>query len=210
MRRVLLATMLATAVMPVASAHASQIYGDGSSFDFEASVGEANNVTITPVNTLAGPQVATVTDAGASLTGLGRCTSLATQTAKCQADVAGAPWNFNLGDRNDNVRWVGTSIGIQAEISGGDGNDTLAAPDGGSVIWGDAGNDVITGGAGVDTVYGGGGNNSINPGSGNDFVTVGAGHSSVDVVDGQADSVTCTDGGTATVQADPFDTVTGC
>jgi Ca2+-binding RTX toxin-like protein len=210
MRRVLVATVLTMAIMPAASAQAGEIYASGDLFDFFAPAGEHNDVTVTPGDTLAGPDVATIYDAGAPLTGIGECVSLGTHSVSCRSDTPRAPWNFNLSDFGDNLSWVGNTIGISATIDGGPGNNTLTAPNGGSTIWGGTGNDVITGGAGVDTIHGGGGNDRVTAGLGQDWVTLGAGNSAVDVRDGDADHVTCTDGGKARVLADPFDTVSGC
>jgi Ca2+-binding RTX toxin-like protein len=196
-----LATAVAVVLTP-AAAHAASVYGSGASFDYGAQPGERNDVTVSP-GLVGGFFV--VRDAGAPLTAVGQCASLDAHTARC---LGSGPWNVVLDDLDDRVRFLhGTE---QATIDGGDGDDTLAAPDGGTTIWGGAGDDTVTGGAGPDTVYGGGGDDRVAPGLGQDRVTLGLGSSAVDVRDGQADSVACTDGGTATVLTDPLDTVDAC
>jgi hypothetical protein len=60
---------------------------------------------------------------------------------------------YGLGG-NDTITVNGN---VNAEIHGGDGDDTLTGGAGDDVIWGDAGSDTLTGGAGNDVLVGGGG-----------------------------------------------------
>jgi Ca2+-binding RTX toxin-like protein len=204
MRRVLIATAVIVMLTPAASARAAEVYaGGGDLFDFNAAPGERNDVTIT-TNALG----VVVRDAGAPLTGVGPCVPLDAHTVICAGTTPNAPWNVVLDDLDDSVRFVHATQ--HATIDGGAGDDDLSAPDGGSTVWAGEGDDTVAGGAGPDSVSGGGGNDDVDPGLGSDWVTLGAGTSSVDVRDGAPDTVTCADGGTATVLTDPFDSVSAC
>jgi RTX calcium-binding nonapeptide repeat (4 copies) len=81
------------------------------------------------------------------------------------------------GIGNDTIS-VDKSIGkIGAQLSGGDGNDSLNGGVGDDTLNGDAGNDTVVGGKGTDTANLGAGNDTFiwNPGDGNDTVDGGSG-----------------------------------
>jgi hypothetical protein len=74
---------------------------------------------------------------------------------------------------DDNIQGMGGNDTINAgqgndTIDGGSGNDTINAGQGNDTIDGGSGNDTIDGGAGNDTLRGGGGNDTLTGGSGND------------------------------------------
>jgi len=65
--------------------------------------------------------------------------------------------------------------GLDANIQGMGGNDTINAGQGNDTIDGGSGNDTIDGGSGNDTIDGGSGNDTIDGGSGNDTIIGGGG-----------------------------------
>lgn len=75
----------------------------------------------------------------------------------------------DAGAGNDTVVIAG-NIRVDAEILGGDGNDTLI---------GGRGNDSLSGDAGKDTLIGNGGNDWLSGGDGNDVLIAGSGHDQV-------------------------------
>ncbi|MBI5259123.1 MAG: calcium-binding protein, partial [Burkholderiales bacterium] len=58
----------------------------------------------------------------------------------------------------------------KANISGGNGNDTLTGGSADDLLLGDAGNDTLRGQGGVDLMHGGDGQDTLTGGDGNDFV----------------------------------------
>lgn len=76
-------------------------------------------------------------------------------------------------DGDDVVTVTGT---LFADISGGEGNDTLSGDRGNDTIDGGNGNDVIFGGRGQDRIIGGAGNDIVHAGNGDDTVFGGTGH----------------------------------
>jgi hypothetical protein len=71
---------------------------------------------------------------------------------------------------NDTVTVNGN---VNAEIHGGDGNDTMTGGAGDDVVWGDGGNDVITGGAGNDVLLGGAASDRLVGSAGHDLLISG-------------------------------------
>lgn len=76
---------------------------------------------------------------------------------------------------NDTVI-IGGNILLNAEVHGGDGNDTLIGARGNDILNGGEGNDVLIGNNGNDSLHGGGGNDVLIAGIGNDQVFGGAGN----------------------------------
>ena len=84
------------------------------------------------------------------------------------------------GDGNDVIALNETNgVLPAAELSGGDGNDSLTGgsgndqlfgQDGNDSLFGAAGNDLLSGGSGNDFIAGGAGNDSLFGGDGNDFL----------------------------------------
>ncbi len=89
------------------------------------------------------------------------------------------------------------TIGSIANITGGDGNDTLTGSAGVNILIGNAGNDVLAGLAGNDTIFGNTGNDTI-------LYTMGDG---ADVVDGGGDSDTLNITGGAANANDVLDVI---
>ncbi|MHC1764378.1 MAG: hypothetical protein AB9869_08735 [Verrucomicrobiia bacterium] len=59
------------------------------------------------------------------------------------------------GAGDDVIDLSGVNGSVQAEIQGGDGNDTITGGGGDDTLFGDAGTDTIHGGAGADEIHGG-------------------------------------------------------
>jgi Ca2+-binding RTX toxin-like protein len=73
-------------------------------------------------------------------------------------------------DGNDTIRVVGTR---NAEIHGGDGNDTITGGSGTDVIYGEGGDDTIDGGAGNDVLVGGVGRDTLIGNAGDNIMMAG-------------------------------------
>jgi Ca2+-binding RTX toxin-like protein len=85
------------------------------------------------------------------------------------------------GDGDDIVTLNETNGPLPAaELSGGDGNDTLTGGSGNDRLLGQDGNDTLSGGAGNDTLSGGAGNDFIAGGAGNDTLLGGSGNDFLD------------------------------
>ncbi|HUE71253.1 MAG TPA: hypothetical protein VMP01_10240 [Pirellulaceae bacterium] len=82
---------------------------------------------------------------------------------------------IDAGAGNDTVVIAG-NIRIDAEIFGGEGNDTLIGGKGNDILSGDAGNDTLIGNGGDDVLSGGDGRDVLIGGNGNDLLDGGAGN----------------------------------
>ena len=90
-----------------------------------------------------------------------------------------------------------TLAGIE-NVTGGSGNDDIAANGGSQTLDGGAGNDTLSSGGGADTLIGGIGNDTLTGGAGNDTMSGGTGNDTfnytigdgADAVDGGADADT--------------------
>jgi Ca2+-binding RTX toxin-like protein len=83
-----------------------------------------------------------------------------------------------LAGRGDDLVTIGNNakpVGIAADVSGGDGSDTIVGGAGGDLIHGDAGADQVAGGDGNDTVCGDGGADDLHGGNGRDSILGGRG-----------------------------------
>ena len=80
----------------------------------------------------------------------------------------------DAGAGNDTVVVAG-NLRIDAELIGGDGNDTLIGAKGRDFLSGDAGNDTLIGNSGHDSLSGGDGNDVLIAGNGRDDLLGGAG-----------------------------------
>jgi Ca2+-binding RTX toxin-like protein len=78
------------------------------------------------------------------------------------------------GAGNDEIL-LDADVTVAADLSGGDGNDTLQAGKGDDTLDGDGGDDWILGDEGVDTIGGGDGNDYLEGGKGADAINGGAG-----------------------------------
>jgi Ca2+-binding RTX toxin-like protein len=78
---------------------------------------------------------------------------------------------FNGGDGDDTLS-LNESQGAlpKANLSGGNGNDTMTGGSGDDLLLGDAGNDTLLGKGGIDLMHGGDGNDVLTGGDANDFV----------------------------------------
>ena len=87
--------------------------------------------------------------------------------------------------------------------------ETIRGTQGNDVLLGTPGPDRIIALGGADIITGGGGNDLLKAGRGTDIVDAGDGDDAVFSRDGEADEINC-GAGEDTVQADVFDTLTGC
>ncbi len=84
---------------------------------------------------------------------------------------------LNGGDGDDTVTMDESSGALpKANLSGGNGNDTMTAGSGDDLLLGDAGNDTLFAKGGADLMHGGDGNDTLTGGDGNDFVYGDAGN----------------------------------
>lgn len=114
---------------------------------FEGAAGEANLVGVGRD----GPDFI-VRDDGALLAAESPCTSLDAHTVRCPVTAGyGAIPGFAaaLGDGDDRVTMAG-HLGVEASISGGEGEDMVEGGDENDAIDGGAGRDRLLGGGGVD------------------------------------------------------------
>jgi Ca2+-binding RTX toxin-like protein len=87
----------------------------------------------------------------------------------------------NGGDGNDVIALDETNGPLPAaQLSGGNGNDTLTGGSGNDLLSGQDGNDSLSGGAGNDSLNGGSGNDFIAGGAGNDTLVGGSGNDFLD------------------------------
>jgi len=78
---------------------------------------------------------------------------------------------------NDVIRLDETNGALpNANLFGGDGNDTLVGGSGNDMLFGQAGNDVLLGKGGNDLLFGGDGNDTLDGGTGNNQLFGGAGN----------------------------------
>lgn len=134
--------------------------------------------------------------------------------------------DVDLGDADDtaDVDLLGPvrapeGISPVRQVSGGDGDDTLAGSagayrfdlgwTGGLLLIGGPGADHILGGDGYDWIHGGSGPDQINPGAGTDAVNSGSGADRVQSVDSASDSIRC-DAGRDRARLDGLDLPRGC
>jgi hypothetical protein len=88
------------------------------------------------------------------------------------------------GPRNDTIA---APVGLDADLFGGAGADSVAGASGADRLFGQAGNDVLSGGAGADTLVGAAGDDSLAGGDGDDRLLGGL---DADTLDGGAGSDT--------------------
>ncbi|MGD1704988.1 hypothetical protein [Dapis sp. BLCC M229] len=94
----------------------------------------------------------------------------------------------NGAKENDSVT---INVDVNAELSGGDGNDVLTGGGGQDTINGNSGNDTLQGNGNSDVISGDAGNDDINGGAGEDIVDGGLGN---DIVAGGTDNDTVSGG----------------
>lgn len=83
------------------------------------------------------------------------------------------------GSQNDSLT-VSASVNLDADLSGGDGNDIIVGGSGNDDLDGDAGNDQLDGDFGNDDLNGGDGNDILRGGAGADMIDGGDGFDQVD------------------------------
>jgi Ca2+-binding RTX toxin-like protein len=173
-------------------------YGD-STVTYTASPGEHNDLTVT-----ASLDNVTFDDAGPGVVvtaGRG-CDQIGPHTARCYPRSDPIHTNVTAGDEDDSVRFIaGADASGSFSVSGGAGDDTLAAGDQGAALDGGEGVDTLLGGAGGDSIVGGPGGDTITAGAGRDSITPDGPDAApaADVIDGGPgrDSVSYTERTTA-------------
>jgi len=148
--------------------------------------------------------VITGTGANETLTVVYNGTSITTFQGGSISGVESITADLNPG--NDTLSYAGTTVNVSADLAagtasgftsianfanltGGNGNDTLNGTGGANVISGGAGNDVLNGDGGADTLNGDAGNDTLNGGAGDDTLNGGAqadtliGGNGVDTID---------------------------
>src|SRR5436190_19803656 len=168
-------TALAAALPQAASGSVASVLGaDDPSippselrWDYVASPGEANDLTITVSgNSVRLQDTVTITPRNG-------CSAVDAHTVTCSVGRGKA----KLFDGNDRARVVG---GRTVDVNGGNGNDVLIGGSGGDYLNGSNGDDKITGGGGDDVLTGFAGNDTIDAGDGRfDSVTCGIGNDRV-------------------------------
>ena len=76
---------------------------------------------------------------------------------------------------NDSIK-IDLSVSQSTDLTGGDGNDRIAAGKGPSLMHGGNGNDALQGGPSGDVMFGGLGDDSLTGGDGGDYLIGGGGH----------------------------------
>jgi hypothetical protein len=158
-------------------AGAAALNAGGTTLDYEASPGEANNVVLaydgkTWMFTDTVP-IQLNDDSGA-------CRQASLTSVSCPtwpADGINGP-SITLGDGNDSFRYVGVNPkGYPLEVDLGGGTNTAEGSPGNDTFFGGTGNDTIHGGAGNDELNGNGGSDVLDGGVGNDKLFGSDGHS---------------------------------
>jgi hypothetical protein len=182
-----LAAALTASLQP---ATAADIVDFPSALQYEARIGEVNNVEIKP-RTLAGNTVLDVRD----FAGLRGCAPQPGSVISIRCDNADQLRFFSMEmDNQDDILIVNESeltlSGYQLYVRGGLGSDDLTGGSEDDEFYGDAGNDLLVGEGGTDILYGetgddrllgGDGVDKLDGGSGNDILFGEAGR---DVLDG--------------------------
>jgi hypothetical protein len=215
--RLFLAVVASTA--PAASASAATVgvrtvvvdpeAGPVRAVHYIAAPGERNDVFAVAVN----DRRVQITDPGAVVSAMGRCSSVDAHTAICRGDLLSA--RVELGDLDDRARtsrrW-GHAVEMRADggpgsdvleggsdyadvlLNGGDGNDRLHARMAAAQLHGGNGDDgilgspqfdTLEGGAGADLLYGLDGHDDLDGGGGEDVLVGGPGADSL--TDGDRD-----------------------
>ena len=163
----LLAALVAVAAVTLtpASALAGTVNlstGNPGAIRYDGALNETNVVTVSATAT-----TVTITDTATIAIGIDMppcMLSNANQTATC----TGTGLVAFLGNQNDQLTFSSTPAGV-AQVSGGDGGDTLTGGPGREVMQGDAGIDTLSGNGGNDALTGGGENDTMTGGEGNDL-----------------------------------------
>ncbi|MFL5883877.1 MAG: hypothetical protein ACJ77M_02305 [Thermoleophilaceae bacterium] len=163
--------VLAVVLPQAASGSVARVLGAGDPsippselrWDYVASPGEANDLTIT----VSGNSVRL--HDRVAITPRDGCSAIDPQTVTCSV----ARGKAKLFDGNDRARALG---GSTVDVNGGNGNDVLIGGTGGDYLNGSNGDDTIVGGGGDDVLTGFAGNDTIDAADGHfDSVTCGVG-----------------------------------
>jgi Ca2+-binding RTX toxin-like protein len=174
-------------------AAASTVVVDGFfSVSYVAGPGEANQVTVRPVD----EDTLHFVDLGATIDAGRGCQRIDLRAVQCSAETGGRFTNVALdaGDMDDTVTLsvlIGVALpveGLVLRAEGGAGDDVLRVPEGVlddrpqlvGVLDGGVGDDRLWGGAGNDTLDGGGGRDELYGGRGNDWLSDGDRDEAVD------------------------------
>ncbi|HEY8763491.1 MAG TPA: hypothetical protein VIM18_04845 [Solirubrobacteraceae bacterium] len=157
---------------PVASA--ATLNHGGTTLDYEADSGEANNLVLSyDGSTWTFTDTVPITLADDD----GTCRQLTAQSVSCPAfkpNGIDGPSVF-LGDGNDSFSYAGASpTGYPLLIDLGTGNNTASGSPGNDRISGGPGNDTIRGNGGNDQLTGNGGSDVLDGGTGNDMLDAAA------------------------------------
>jgi Ca2+-binding RTX toxin-like protein len=159
---------------PPASASTARVYVGSGQVDYQASPGEANDVTVTQTS----PTSVTIVDSGATIAPSTGCTG-GGSTVTC-SDVDGINSVYLYLDDGDDSAVV--DVAKTSGVIGGDGDDTLTSVQGSAQLYGQAGDDTLTGSAAVDYLDTGAGVDIASAGAGNDTVaTSGTGDHTVNL-----------------------------
>jgi hypothetical protein len=201
------ATTLLALMIPVPAAGAATLNHGGTTFDYEADSGEANNLVLNYDGsrwTFADSVPITLSDDD------GTCRQLSAQSVSCPtfpANGIDGPSVF-LGDGNDSFRYTGVNPkGYPLSIDLGPGTNSAVGSPGNDTIYGGPGNDTLDGNGGNDKLMGNGGSDLLDGGPGNDMLDASQGHGDtiiggpgVDQIDaGSGDSIFARDGVPETV-----------
>jgi len=150
--------------------------GTGVTITYQASAGETNNTVLTkPAN-----DTWRFTESPGPLTAGTNCTQTSANVVTCGPTLHEPIIVANLLDQDDTFSAAGVDLAggpAAAIFNGGDGNDTLTAPNTGTTLNGDNGDDTLNGGSKADTINGGSdaGMDRMTGGDGNDILDGGPG-----------------------------------
>jgi hypothetical protein len=166
------------AAAPVAGA--ATLNHGGTTLDYEADSGEANNLVLSyDGSTWTFTDTVPITLADDD----GTCRQLSASSVSCPAfkpNGIDGPSVF-LGDGNDSFSYTGVNpTGYPLLIDLGPGTNSAS---------GSPGNDRISGGPGNDTIHGNGGNDMLSGNGGSDVLDGGAGNDVLDASSGHADTL---------------------
>jgi Ca2+-binding RTX toxin-like protein len=156
---VVLLSALAVLTTFAGTASGATVSKSGTTITYQANVGETNQTVLTRSG-----NNYVFTETG-SLTAGTNCTQTSTSVVTCTQ--ANPTIVANLLDRDDTFSASGVTQPSSVTLNGGDGADTITAPNVGTTLNGDNGNDTLNGGNGADTLNGGNGDAGMDRMTGN-------------------------------------------